>query len=369
MLPTSVSRETLPHWSDASGCWCTHDHSVFRYNYDTGTLRKVFSLPPKRGSAAERLKDRLARSWLRRRFWPNAGIDSLVALANGDVVIVYDRIYWYSHARRGAYAEVLNATDSASAASPLRGGVAVHAHSQLIYYGEYLNGHDCDIRVIRIDVAARTIEACWSFARSDIKHIHAIHYDRFRNRLWICTGDLDHESSFYYTDDEFQTVHRFAGGNQSWRAIALLFDETGMEWGMDAGKDAPADAINRIFRYEFESGLRTECAVIGNPAYAACKFADGTAMMATTFEPGRRQATPEEAALWYRGQDGQWRKTLSLPYAPHPRPGISKYGSILLPSGISPVGQLLFTPVNTQAGHYNLMVWRMPTSNPLASNR
>lgn len=353
MLPTPISRETLPHWSDISGCWCSHDHSVYRYSYDTGTLRKVFSLPPKAGSAVERLKNRLARSWLRRRFWPSSGLHSVVALANGDVVVIYDRIYWYSSSRHGRYAEVLT-TEGARATSPLRGGVAVHTQSQLIYYGEYLNGHDCEIRVCRINVAARKIEICWAFARSDIKHIHAIHYDRFRNRLWICTGDLDHESTFYYTDDEFQTVHRFAGGDQSWRAIALLFDETGMEWGMDAGKDAPADAINRIYRYEFASGSRTELAVIGNPAYSTCQFSDGTAMMATTFEPGRRQDTPEEAALWYRGQDRQWRKTLRLPYAPHPRAGVSRYGSILLPGGISPAGQLLLTPVNCSTGNHRL---------------
>jgi len=283
-------------------------------------------------------------------------MQNMVALANGDVVVIYDHIYWYSPALHGAYAEVL-ATDGACAASPLRGGVAVHTQSQLIYYGEYLDG-DCPIRVCRINVPERKIEFCWAFERSDIKHIHAIHYDRFRNRLWICTGDLDHESTFYYTDDEFQTVHRFAGGDQSWRAIAMLFDDTGMEWGMDAGKDAPADVNNRIYRYEFASSLRTERAVIGNPAYAACEFADGTAMMQTTFEPGRRQDTPEEAALWYRGRDRKWRKTLSLPYAPHPRTGVSKYGSILLPSGISPVGQLLLTPVNCSTGNYRLHLLR-----------
>src|SRR5690606_8868361 len=111
----------------------------------------------------------------------------------------------------------------------------VHPFSQRVYYGEYLNGHYRDIRVCRVDIETHKVETCWSFPRSETKHIHAIHYDRFRNRLWICTGDRDHESSFYYTDDEFATVHHFAGGDQSWRAIAMLFDETGMEWGMDAG--------------------------------------------------------------------------------------------------------------------------------------
>jgi hypothetical protein len=246
-------------------------------------------------------------------------------------------------------------------ATPLRGGAAVHPLTQRVYYGEYLNGHDRDIRVCRVDVETRKVETCWSFSRSEIKHIHAIHYDRFRNRLWICTGDRDHESSFYYTDDEFATVQRFSGGDQSWRAIAVIFDETGMEWGMDAGKDAPAAAINQIYRYDFPSGQRSLLATIGNPAYAACEFTDGTAMMQTTFEPGRLQETPAEAALWFRGIDRQWRQCMSIPHVPHARAGGSRYASILLPSGTSPSGQLLCTPLNCEPWHDVLMDVRLRT--------
>ncbi|QHE76717.1 hypothetical protein [Hydrogenophaga sp. PBL-H3] len=363
---TPVHPEMLAHWSDAEGCWCTHDHGVYRFTYATQALRKVFRLPPKTDSVQGRLKDALARSWLKRTFWPGPGIQDLVELPSRDVLVFYDRIYWYSAARHESCAQVLPDPLTPPIATPLRGGVAVHPKSQCAYFGEYLNGHNRDIRVCRVDVQAQTVQACWTFARSEIKHVHAIHYDRFRNRLWICTGDLNHESSFYYTDDEFATVHRFAGGDQSWRAIAVLFDESGMEWGMDAGKDAPAEAINRIYRYDFATGQRTECATIGNPAYAACEFTDGTAMLQTTYEPGRLQDTPEEAGLWFRGPDRQWRQCLALPHAPHPRPGVSPYASISLPKGTSPAGALLCTPVNCQTGHYTLMEFRWPSLQKLA---
>lgn len=351
---TPVHREMLAHWSDPNGCWCTHDHWAYWFNYQTKSLRKVFRLPPKTNSLRGRAKDWLARSWLKRTLRPGPGIQSLVQLPNRDVLVIYDQIYLYSFSSKTNQAKVLQDHNEPPMAAPLRGGVAVHPKSQNVYFGEYLNGHDRAIRVCRVDTKAGTVQACWSFARSEIKHIHAIHYDRFRNRLWICTGDKDHESSFYYTDDEFTTLHRFAGGDQSWRAIALLFDETGMEWGMDAGKDAPADATNLIYRYDFAEDRRSVLATIGNPAYAACEFTDGTAMLQTTFEPGRLQDTPEEAALWFRGADHKWRKCFGLPYTPKPRSGVSRYASILLPQGISPAGKILCTPVNSQAGHYSL---------------
>lgn len=363
----AIHSEMFAHWSDDQGCWCTHDHWIYRYDYATERLTKVFRIPAKSNALLDRFKDMLARSWPRRKWRPGSGIHHLVQLANKDVVVVHDRVYWYSPGHHGRFAEPLNSEVVLPLVTPLRGGMAVHGQSQHVYYGEYLNGHQRDIHVIRVDVASGRVYECWAFQRSEIKHIHAIHYDGFRNRLWICTGDLDHESNIYYTDDEFTTVHRFAGGDQSWRAIALLFDETGMEWGMDAGKDAPADAINRIYRYDFSTGQRSELAVIGNPAYAACEFTDGTAMIQTTFEPGRSQDTREEAALWLRGTDRQWRQCLGLPYAPTPRQRVGRYGSIKVPQGISPAGQVLCTPVNCQGGHHKLIKFRWPAQPALSA--
>lgn len=354
-----------PNWSDADGCWCTSDHWVFRYDYITQQLRKDFRLPRKSNTLLGRLKDFLARSWLRQHFFPVVGISNLVELPNRDIIIIYDQVFWYSPQHHDQFAVALPCAEKPAMAPPLRGGIAVHDKSNCSYFGEYLNGHDRPIRVFRIDVSRRMVEACWSFSRCEIKHIHAIHYDRFRNRLWICTGDLDHESAFYYTDDEFCSVHRFAGGDQSWRAIALLFDETGMEWGMDAGKDAPAEAINRIYRYDFQTGARTEQAVIGNPAYSALAFEDGTALMQTSFEPGRLQNTAEEMTLWFRDVDRYWHPCYSVPYQLGSIQGAGKYGHIFLPAGISPQGQALFTPFNCPKGNYRLQVIRLKEAQML----
>ncbi len=358
-LATGLQFAMQPVWSDAQGCWCTSDLWIYRYDYVTAKLSKIFRLPSKGVGLPGRLKDFLARSWLRRHIFPVVGISNLVELPSGDLVVLYDQVYWYSPKHHSGFAVALPCLSDPVMAPPLRGGMAVHAESNCAYFGEYLNGHERNVRVFRIDVSSRLVEACWSFPRSEIKHIHAIHYDRFRNRLWICTGDLDHESALYYTDNEFVTVHRFAGGDQSWRAIALLFDETGMEWGMDAGKDAPAEAINRIYRFDFETGTRTECAVIGNPAYSALAFEDGTALLQTSFEPGRKQYTAEAMSLWFRGEDRSWRSCFSAPYQLWTIKGAGMYGHIFLPSGTAPKRKTLFTPFNCQDGNYRLHLLKL----------
>jgi hypothetical protein len=348
ITPDLIHRSMQPLWSDEEGCWCSSDHWVYRLEYATMKLSKVFRLPRKSGTLIGILKDTLARSRIRQRWFPGVDISTLVELPNHDIVIIYDQVYWYSPQHHHSEAVPLNFQGEIPIAAPLRGGAAIHGKSHCVYFGEYLNGHDRAIRIFRIDVTRPVVETCWSFPREEIKHVHAIHYDRFRNRLWICTGDLDHESAFYYTDDEFGSVHRFAGDDQTWRAIAVLFDEKGMEWGMDAGKDAPAMAINKIYRYDFDSGLRTEKAIIYNPAYAACEMSDGTAIMQTTFEPGRKQDTPEAAALWHRDHQGHWGQIYATPYQFDPLGKQSRYGHLTIPMGCSPSKYLVFTPVNSK---------------------
>lgn len=347
-------------WTNTDHAWCARDQWIYRYRYADQALQRQFRLPPRSESWAVRLKDVVARSRFKQWLRPGMDIDTLAELPNGDLVVLFDRVYWYCPQRHDRFAEpLLHDGIEPPLAMPLRGGLAVHPLSGNAYFGEYLNGHQRDIRVARVDVASRRVQVCWTFARSDIKHVHAIHYDRFRNRLWICTGDRDHESAFWFTDDEFQTVHRFAGGDQAWRAIALLFDETGMEWGMDAGQDAPADAINRIFRYDFSNRERTARAVIGNPSYAACTLGNGLAVIQTSFEPLRQQATAAEVALWLRALSGGWTPLFRLPYRARTAVARQPYGHLLIPQGTSPPGQLLCTPVNT--GRYNqqllLLCW------------
>lgn len=80
-----VHPEMLAHWSDAQGCWCIHDHWIYRYDYSTERLEKVFRLPAKSDALVDRFKDILARSWPRRRWWPGPGIHNLVQLPNKDI--------------------------------------------------------------------------------------------------------------------------------------------------------------------------------------------------------------------------------------------------------------------------------------------
>lgn len=337
-------------------CYCSDDNSAYTFDVKTGAVSKIFELPSPRSDFISKLKDTAARSWLRRKLFPSSSFDNLVVLSNGRVFVVYDRIYCFDSSAARHRVQVLGCTFEPPFETPLRGGVAEHLKSGLVYFGEYVNDSRGVVRIFRVDVIAGNVEVCWVFGDHEIKHVHAIHYDKFRDRLWILTGDRDCESAFYYTDDEFQSVHRFAGGDQTWRAIAVIFDENGMEWGTDAGKDAPIGTTNRIFRYEFSSGIRRELAVIDNPAYAMHEFDDGTALMQTGYEGGVYGSADGFASLWYRGRNAAWRKLFQLPFHLNPRSGEGAYAQILIPKGVGVAGHVLCTPVNVEEFNYSLLL-------------
>ena len=115
---------------------------------------------------------------------------------------------------------------------------------------------------------------------------------------------------------------------------------------MDAGKDAPADAINHIYRLNLITGKREQVATIGNPAYHMVKTVAGAMIMGVTYEPGRKQNTLEEASIYYSKTGELWHKIATFPYQGQNLTGRSQYAYIFPPSGVIPDGELLFTPIN-----------------------
>lgn len=350
--PQALSPKLIAHASTEDYLLASWDHSVYRLEHGGHRPQKIFDLPPTSQGLAGRLKHVLARSRLRQWLRPHLGIDHLIQAANGTIVIVYDRVYLFKEGQDGRWATPCNSANVGPFCGPLRGGMTTHPASGAVYFGEYINdGTTPSVRVIRVDTVQRKLEVVWTFSRAEMRHIHGLQYDPYRQRIWITTGDKDHESTIYYTDDEFGSVQKLGGGDQTWRAISLLPFPEHIEWGMDAGKDAPASAINKVFRYALSSGEREDIAVIGNPAYAAARCADGAWVMATTYEPGRQQETPEAAGLWWRSTDGEWRQVVSMDYEDSGMPTVSRYGLLYLPYGVLPANTAIFTAINCRDGH------------------
>jgi hypothetical protein len=343
-----IKNKLMAQFSTPEYCLCSTDHFVVSYNYITEKVTNVCKIPANDQSVLGQIKDKIRRSALARHFSNSLGLGHVIQLASGTIIIIYDKIYRYEPTNESGVATNVFDLSPDDIYPPLRNGIAVHPLSNNAYFGEYINGIKRPVRIIRLSEDGKKTEVCFTFKENEIKHVHGIYWDKYRNRLWVTTGDSDTESHFYYTDDEFATVHKYNGGDQTWRAVSLVATENHLMWGMDAGKDAPSDAINYIYRLDLTTGNRERIETIGNPAYHMVQTQSGAMVMAVTYEPGRKQDTETKANIYYSKTGEQWQNLLSMPYEAQHLTGRSQYAYAFPPSGIIPDDKLLFTPINVE---------------------
>lgn len=348
-----LRRRLIPQFSCGEYCICSEDHFVYRYEYGSGYLTKVCRIPSAKGDLASILKDRIARSFPIRVLRRNVGLTDVVILPSGTLLIFYDKLYRYVGSK--GYAEPIVSFESANFSPPLNNGVAVNIDNGCIYFGEYQNNRPYSVKIMRVWNDGKDWEICYRFPKGKVKHVHSITWDPYRNRIWICTGDDDAEVGFFYTDDDFQSVHLFGGGDQSWRMVSVIPTERYLIWGSDAGKDAPADAVNYIYLWDFSKNRRERLACIDNPAYYSAMTSDGFLILGTTYEPGMKRKTSETAEIWISKDSTTWRKVVSIPYKRARRQQGTKYATIYLPNGVLPAKKVYFSPINVDRMNFCLV--------------
>lgn len=103
-----------------------------------------------------------------------------------------------------------------------------------IYYGEYLSNDDKKaVSIYRYDEKKEEFLKVYTFKSGYVNHIHQIIEDKYRNRVWVMTGDFDSASAIWYTDDNFKTVKLFFGGKQEYRLCKAFVIEKGLLYATD----------------------------------------------------------------------------------------------------------------------------------------
>ncbi|TFH22941.1 MAG: hypothetical protein E4H10_12930 [Bacteroidia bacterium] len=116
-----------------------------------------------------------------------------------------------------------------------------------IYWGEYFrNAARGPVKIYRSRDQGRSWEVVREFEAGFTRHIHSIQQDPYTDKLWICMGDLDHESRIGWSDDGFKTISYIGSGSQMWRSSHVVFTEGAVYWGTDSGFDDSAG----IYRWD-----------------------------------------------------------------------------------------------------------------------
>ena len=183
-----------------------------------------------------------------------------------------------------------------------------------------------EVQILRsADLA--TLDAAWRFPARTVRHVHALIPDPYQTeRIWVLTGDFDHESTIWYTDDRFESVHHYLNCGQQTRATDLICLPERLVWGMDSPLEPPH--VMELQRSEKAVPHRVHR--LEGPAYYTTRNEAGGCYLGTTVEPGPA-VRDGFSRLYGWGPKEPWCEIARWRHSPVPQ-----YGIVYLPRGVLP---------------------------------
>src|SRR5205085_4825651 len=102
-------------------------------------------------------------------------------------------------------------------------------------FGEYLaNTERGPMRIYKYRAGSHRLEVAYTFPAGSITHIHGLYADPLSDDIYCLTGDAPSECRLLKSANGFETFDTGGEGDESWRAVSLLFAETALYYGTDA---------------------------------------------------------------------------------------------------------------------------------------
>jgi hypothetical protein len=272
-------------------------------------------------------------------------VTNVIPLDNGEIFVTFDKSVGVI--RNGRYRELERL---ARPCRVLRSACAVDENGE-IYFGEYLaNDERGPMRIYRYKPGSNELEVPYFFPAGSIKHIHGIYFDHYTNSLICLTGDDESECRMLKTSDGFRIVDAIGEGDETWRAVSMLFDDRSMFYGMDAEFRS-----NHIHRIDRETNERTSLGEVNGTVFYSKRLGDDL-FFATTAENAPSQSE-NVAAIWHvspdlklselaKFQKDQWHGTLFM------------FGTIHFPYANKLADELYFSLVGVKEDNQTFKITR-----------
>jgi len=209
------------------------------------------------------------------------------------------------------------------------------------FWGEYFdNAARDEVHVYASGDAGRSWQVAHTFAKGAIRHVHNIVYDRWRDCLWILTGDYGEECRILRAKSDLSEVRTVVSGNQQARAVACIPAEDGLYFSTDTPLEK-----NFICRLS-DAGQITRLAEISSSSIYGCRTQSGM-FFSTMVEPS--EVNRDRMVRVYASSDGQsWSSGLEWKKDAWPMKYF-QYGNAFLPSGENRTNVLAVTTAAAEA--------------------
>ncbi len=125
--------------------------------------------------------------------------------------------------------------------NPMYNGILCLPSGEL-FVGEYGNPGGLGKRIFKSIDNGYTWSEVYSFLPGEIRHIHCLAWDHFKEKIWIFTGDADEESKVLCCDKEFENMEVIGRGSQVFRTCHVMFSDKTVDWIMDS----PIETVRHV---------------------------------------------------------------------------------------------------------------------------
>ena len=227
-------------------------------------------------------------------------VTNIIPLSNGDLFVTFDKSVGI--VRNGKY-QVLKGLERPCRV--LRSACAVNADGD-VFFGEYIaNTERGAMKIYKYSPGNDALDAAYIFPENTIRHIHGIYFDEYSNSMFCLTGDDDKECCFWQTFDGFKTIKTIGSGDETWRAVSVLFNENAFFYGMDAEY-----RTNHIYKVKRENLERKSLGEVSGTVFYSKKIG-ADLFFATTAENAPSQIE-NVAALWSVDSQDRLQKLVSF---------------------------------------------------------
>jgi hypothetical protein len=232
-----------------------------------------------------------------------------------------------------------------------------------IYWGEYFDNRERkEVHIYASDDRGFTWQIAYTFPPGSIRHVHNMIYDRWRDCIWILTGDDGAECKILRADCDLRSIDVVLSGNQQARAVAGI----PMQNGFYFSTDTPSE-LNHVYRLDYRMGEAGDVQLISDLASSSifgcklgCKAGRGgeeALFFSTMVEPSAVNTSREvQIAGSSDGVNWQivanWKKD-SLPMR------YFQYGNAFLPDGENSTQYLAATTIAVEMDDLVTTLWEV----------
>ena len=238
-------------------------NELFIFNIKTQTKSHLVSLPypiHKKILSKFRLVFRLLRM----------GVRYAIPIDKNVILAAFDNVFYEININSGSFKKTFNI---------LRGNRPLNisevkdivGFDPTFYFGEYfMNFEKAPVHIYK-----RLVTGEWSIAHTfpagSIEHVHAIVPDKYRNCVWVFTGDFDDAAAIWMAKDNFNEVIPILIGDQKYRACVGFPEEKGLVYATDSQFEINSVRLLTEINDKWESKFIFE---VNGPVIYGCKVKD-----------------------------------------------------------------------------------------------